>query len=79
MMVVLIVRLSKVRENGVCDEALLLQGFDFAQPDRNTSFLKHHIFYHLRNIINFPKDKKRKAMHKNSVSLFNSYEKINLI
>ncbi|MFJ1323495.1 hypothetical protein ACILDT_10825 [Capnocytophaga canis] len=46
------VRLSKVRENGVCDEALSLQGFnahtqlqvfaDFAQPDNQN---QHHTFY----------------------------------
>ncbi|MDO4782832.1 MAG: hypothetical protein Q4A09_06415 [Capnocytophaga felis] len=38
MMVVLIVSLSVV-------EALSLQGFDYAQTDKNTSFLRHHTFY----------------------------------
>ncbi|WP_155284947.1 hypothetical protein [Capnocytophaga felis] len=50
-MVVLIVRLSKVREDGVCDEALSLQGFDYAQPDKNTSFLRHHTFCITPNFI----------------------------
>ncbi|MDO4782224.1 MAG: hypothetical protein Q4A09_03280 [Capnocytophaga felis] len=39
MMIVSIVRLSEV-------EALLLQGFDFAQPDRNVLFFKESYFLH---------------------------------
>ncbi|WP_155284516.1 hypothetical protein [Capnocytophaga felis] len=39
MMIVSIVRLSEV-------EALLLQGFDFTQPDRNVLFFKESYFLH---------------------------------
>lgn len=44
MMKVLIVRLSKAHENGVCNKALSLQGFDYVQPDKNT-LLKILYFY----------------------------------
>lgn len=43
-MAVVIVRLSKARENEVCDEAPLLQGLDYVQADKNALFLRHHTF-----------------------------------